>query len=216
MHPVFLHGGGGDVDVDAADGSVFVLDGIDGVDALEDVLDGVVHRVFAGFDGQPLVAHVLQGDDFVSHFLLRQLLARYVAVLPVVGAVDAAVDAVVGQIQRREHDDAVAVELLLDLPGQRGDLRLHLGVFIGQQHGGFAVGKPLALARLVEDGADEGHVVLVQVGVGECVLDLLMVDELLRLHGLYVVHGSCSPFFRVSAASPSGNDLWSPRAMVTR
>ena len=109
------------------------------------------------------------------------------------------------------HDDESAYAF-----GQGGDFRLHLRVFVGQQHGGLAVGKPLALAGFIEDGADEGPVVLVLVGIGEGLLNFLVVDELLGLQGFGVVHGSCSPFFRVSAASPSGNDLWSPRAMVTR
>ena len=117
--PVVLHGGGGDVHVDAADGAVFVVDAVDGVDAVEDVLDGVVDRVLARFHGQTLVAHILQGDDLAGRLSSWVSFLRVMCLFfSVIGAVDAAVDAVIGQIQRREHDDAVAVELVLDAVGQ--------------------------------------------------------------------------------------------------
>lgn len=63
---------------------------VDGVDAFEDVLDRIVHRILAGFDGQTLVAHVLEGAHLRSDLFLGQLLAGDVLVLGVVWAVDAA------------------------------------------------------------------------------------------------------------------------------
>ncbi len=51
QHAVLVHRGGGDVHVHAADGTVFVLDGVDGLHAFQDVLDGVALGVFAGLDG---------------------------------------------------------------------------------------------------------------------------------------------------------------------
>ena len=48
---VVFDGGGGDVDVDPADGAVFVLDGVDGLNTFEDVLNRVVDRVLARLDG---------------------------------------------------------------------------------------------------------------------------------------------------------------------
>ena len=68
--PVVFHGGGGNVDVDAADRAVFMLDGINGVDTFEDVFDRVIDRVFTGFDGKALVSHILQGGHLADDVLL--------------------------------------------------------------------------------------------------------------------------------------------------
>ena len=164
---VVLDGGGGDVDVDAADGAVLVLDVVDGLDGLEDVLDGVVDGILAAFDGESLVSHVLKGNDLAPDLVLGELLARDVLVLHVVGAVDAAVDAVVGEVERREHDDAVAVEVLLDLLGEGVDFGVLLGDVAVEEDGGLAVGESLAETCLVQDFVDERLVVAVLLGVVE-------------------------------------------------
>lgn len=92
-----------DVDVDAANGAVFVLDRINRLDGVKDVFDRVVLRVFARFKKQALVAKVLQRNHLTLDFLHRELLAHDVLVLGVIRAVSAAVDAVVGKIQRRKR-----------------------------------------------------------------------------------------------------------------
>ena len=176
---VVLHGGGGDVHVHPADGAVFVFDGVDGVDAVQHILNGAVDRVLAGLDGQALVAHVLQGDDLLFHLFLGQLFPGDVLVLLMVGTVQAAVDAVVGQIQRREDDNAVAVEILFDLLGQGVQLLNLLGDVAGQQHRGLPVGQALALPGLVQNLVDQLQVVLVLVGIGQGVQDFLVVDKFL-------------------------------------
>ena len=147
------------------------------MDAFEDVLDRIVHRILAGFDGQALVAHILQRAHFRSDLFLGQFLAGDVLVLGVVWAVNAAIDAVVGQVQRREHDDAVAVEVLLDLLSQRHDLGVFLRIVAGQEHGSFSVGQALAQLGLFEDLIDEGEIVFVGVGISQRIQDFLMVDE---------------------------------------
>ena len=176
---VVLHGGGGDVHVHPADGPVFMLDGVDGVDAVQHVLDGAVHRVLAGLDGQALVAHVLQGDDLFLHLFLGQLLPGDVLVLHVIGTVQAPVDAVVGEVQGGEDHNAVAVEVLFNLLGQSVQLLDFLRDLAGQQHRGLPVGQALALPGLVQNLVDELHVLLVLVGVGQGVQDFLVVDEFL-------------------------------------
>jgi len=123
------------------------------------------------------VTHVFQGAHFGSDFFLGQLLAGDVLVLGVVWAVNAAIDAVVGQVQRREHDDAVAVEVLLDLLSQRHDLGVFLRIVAGQEHGSFSVGQALAQLGLFEDLIDEGEIVFVGVGISQRIQDFLMVDE---------------------------------------
>ncbi len=168
---------------------------VDGVDAIEDVLNGVVHRVLAGLDGQPLVAHVLQRDDLGPHLLLRQLAPGDVLVFQVIGTVQAAVDAVVGQVQRREHHDAVAVEGQLDLLGDLVHPLDLLRDLAGQQHRGLPVGQARAGAavallhgaRLLQDLVDQLNVVLVRLGVCQRLADLRVVDELLGLEGFGIV-----------------------------
>ena len=168
-----LHRGGGDVDVDAPDVAVFVVDAVDGPDAVQDVLDGVVDRVLARFDGQPFVPHVLQRDDLAPDLLLRQLLARDGLVRRVVGAVEAAVDAVVGEVERREDHDAVPVERQLDLLRDLVHPRHLVRQLAGQEHGGLPVGEAAALtasrgparARLLQELVDQADVLLVAVRV---------------------------------------------------
>ena len=190
-----FHRGGGDVDVDSADVAVLVVHAVDGVDALEDVLDGVVHRVLAGLDGQALVAHVLQRDHLGADLVLGQLAAGDVPVLHVIGTVHATVHAVVGQVQRREDHDAVAVEGQLDLLGDLVHALDLLRDLAGQQHRGLPVGQARAgaavaalhRARLLQDLVDQLHVVLVRLGVLQRGADLLVVDELLRPQGFGIV-----------------------------
>ena len=47
-----------------------MLDGIDGLDALQHILDGTVHRILAGFQSQALVSHILEGNDLPPDILL--------------------------------------------------------------------------------------------------------------------------------------------------
>ena len=100
-----------------------MVDGIDGLDGFEDVFDRIVDRIFSRFDGQSLVSQILQGDDFPDGFpLVSAFFSEYVRFDCVIRTVGAAVDAVVGEIERCEHDDAVAVEILFDLLCQSVDL----------------------------------------------------------------------------------------------
>ena len=201
---VVLHGRRGDVHVHAADGAVLVVDGVNRFDALEDVLDGVVLRVLSRLDRQALVAHVLQRDDLLPDLLLRQLAARDGSVLHVIRTVHAAVYAVVGQVQRRKDDDAVAVERLLDLTRDLVDLLHLLRDLAGQQHARLPMGQAragaaggrLPRARLFKDRVNQRFVVLVRLGVGQRLADLAVVNKFLRMQGPGIVacHGSL-PFF---------------------
>ena len=94
------------------------------------------------------MAHILQSDDFFSDFFLGQFLPGDVFVLMVVWTVNTAVDTVIGQIQRCEHDDTVAVEVLFDLFRQAADFFGDFFVFAGQQHRGLSVADAFAQAAL--------------------------------------------------------------------
>ena len=175
---VILHGSRRDVDVDPADSAVLVLDAVNGPDALQDVFDGVFYRMLPGFDGQPFVAHVLQRDDLRPDLLLGQLLSRDVLILTVIRTVDASVHAVIGQIQGREHDDPVAVKMLLDLFAQIKDLLYDRGILAFQQRCRLLVGQPLVLTALLQDLLHQFQIVLVLLGIGQRRPDLRIVDEL--------------------------------------
>ena len=178
---------GGDVHVHAADGAVFVLGAVDGLEAFQDVAQGVVGRILSCLDGQAFVAHVLQGDNLGANLLLRELAARNVAVLRVVGAVKTPVHAVVGKIERREQHNAVAVIGLLDVAGELADLGVHLRILAGQKHRGLAVserrtvvvGRRQVCPGLFQDGTRQSGVVPMHGGIGQGVEDFLVVDEII-------------------------------------
>ena len=70
--------------------------------------------MLASLQRQTLVAHILQGDNLAAYLLLRELTARYGSILSVVGAIYAAINAVVREIEGRKHNYAVAIDALLE------------------------------------------------------------------------------------------------------
>ena len=94
--PVVLNRGGGDIDIHTANGSIFMLYGINGINTFQYVFDGIPHRIFPRLNSQTFMAHVLKSNHFLCHFLLRQFFAGDVFVLSVVRTVGTAIDTVVG------------------------------------------------------------------------------------------------------------------------
>ena len=140
-----------DVDVDTADGAVFVLDTVDGLNGFQIVVHRISHRILTGFQCETLVSHVLKCDDFSADILLRELFPWNVFVFCVVRTVGTAVDAVVGQIKRCKHHDAVSVEIFLDLFCQFVDLLIFFLDGTGKKYGCFPVGEPFSFLRLFDD-----------------------------------------------------------------
>ena len=141
-----------------------------------------MHRVFPRLDGQPLVAHSLQGNDLGADFLLGQLLPGDGLVLPVIGAVGAAVDAVVGKVKWCEEHDAVAIESLLDFLGNLIH-PLNAGrLLASQKHRRLPMGKPPAMAprplfhrtSLFQYLINQGIIVLIVLPIGQSSKYLLM------------------------------------------
>ena len=87
-----------DIDIDAADAVPAFADAVDGLDTVDDVFQRVVARVLTGFDGEALVPDADQRADLFLNLLLGKLPTGDRAVLGVVRAIGASVDAVVGQI----------------------------------------------------------------------------------------------------------------------
>ena len=177
---VVFHGGGGDVHIDPADRPVFMFDGVDRFDAFQHVLDGIVDRVFPHFQCQTLVTHVLKGDHFRADLLLRQFFTGDVLILIMIGTVQAAVDAIVGEVQRREHDDPVAVDLLFDPFCQGKDPFVFLRQFAVQQHQCLPVSQPFALLGFGDDAVDIFLILFLRFREGEGIQNFLMADEFFR------------------------------------
>ena len=174
-HAVLIDRGRRDVHVDASDGAISVLDGVDRLHALEYVLDGAHDGILPRFDGEALVTHVLQGDDLLANLVLGELAASYVTVLGVVGAIQASVDAVVREIERGKEHDAVAVVGKLDLTGESLDPLIDLWDVTGKEHGRIAMREHAAVVArgvevglcLVKDLVNEPQVMLMLIREGK-------------------------------------------------
>ena len=111
------------------------------------------------------MSHILKRDNLSLNLFLSQLFAADVLVLKVVGAVNAAVYAVVRKVERREHYNTVAVKVLFNLLGKGVNFLDFFLVIAGKKHACLAVGNALAELCLFDNFIDKGEVVLVFVGV---------------------------------------------------
>ena len=105
-----------------------------------------------------------------------------------VRAVGASVDAVVGQVERREHHDAVAVEIFLDLFRQLVDLLILIFERTGEKDGSLPVGESFSLLRFLDDRVDQFDIFLVLVCIGKCLEDFLVVDKIVCAFRIYIIH----------------------------
>ena len=185
---VVLYGCRRDVHIHTTYGSVPVLYAVDGTDALKDILNGVLQRMFTCLKGEALVSHILQGNHLGTDFVLGQFLATYALVLCVIRAIDTAIDAVVGEIQRREHNYAVAIEAVLYLICQGIYLLHYSGIVALKQQSRLAMGYALAGTRLVEYTVDEFKVTAVLTSILHCRVYLTITDELRCYCRFRIVH----------------------------
>ena len=179
---IIFHRSSCNIDIYPADGAILMLDIVNGVDGFQHIFDRIVDRILPQLDGKALVSHILQGDYFLADFVLSQLLAADMLIFQMIRAVQAAIDAVVGKVQRRKQHNAVAVVVFLDLPCQVINLLQLFLVVAGQEHGGLPVGKPLAKLRLGNNGINYLHIVLVLIGILQGCLYFLVGDKFLCLH----------------------------------
>ena len=92
---VILYRCGGNVHVYPSDGSVFVMNTVNGLNGLQDVFNRVVLRIFSGFQSQTLMPHILQGNHFPGDFFLGKFLAVDGLVLAMIRTIYTTVYAVV-------------------------------------------------------------------------------------------------------------------------
>lgn len=134
--------------------------------------------MLAGFQCQTFMSHVLQGNYFLPDFFLREFLAGNRLVLGMIGAVGATVHAMVRQIKRSEHHDAVAVKLLFDFFGEMEDTLRQVRLVAFQQECRFAVGQSFAEGGFFDKLLNQGTVVLIVLGIIQRIQNLVVVDKL--------------------------------------
>ena len=113
----------------------------------------------------------------------------YGLVFGVIGAIDTSVDAIVGQIERSEHDDAVAVEFLFDFLGKFKGLFVELPVVTFKQESRFTMGESLAQGGLFKNLLYKLFVVLMLTGIMDSVVDFVVADKFFCFVGKWVIHG---------------------------
>ena len=145
---VVLHRSGRNVHVYAAYRPILMAYRVDGLDGFQYIFYRTHLRVLARLQGQPLVSHVLQGNHFAAYLLLCQSASGDMPVLCMVGAIYAPIRAVVREIQRGKHHDAVAIDALLQSSGNAIHTLLYLLVAHFDEQGRFAVCDSLALFSL--------------------------------------------------------------------
>ena len=129
--------------------------------------------------------HVLQSNHFLLYFFLGEFLSRNAFVLVVIRAVHTLVDAIVRQIKRRKHHNAVAVKRLLNVVGKRKHFLGQLGNVTREQHACLAVRQSGALRasaglfrrRFFKYAFNQRAVVFVLLGVFECCQHLRIVNK---------------------------------------
>ena len=194
--PVVLHCGRRYIYIYTPYCTVLVLDAVYRVYTLQDVLDRIHLRILTGLNGQSLVTHILQCYDLPSHLFLGELLSGYMLILDVIRTIHTPIYTVVGQIQRREHNYSVAVEVLLDLLRQIIYLIYLVRHLTRKKHGCLPVGKPLPELCLLYDTVDKLLIVLVLIRIVQRLTDLAIIYEVLCLHGSHIIH-FLSAFFLV-------------------
>ena len=75
--------------------AVFMVNGVNRINALNNVLYRVINGILARLKRKALMAHVLKGNYFVPNLLLGEFFPCDVLVLQVVRTVNAAVDAII-------------------------------------------------------------------------------------------------------------------------
>ena len=87
--------GCGNIDINAANGAVFVFDAVNSFDAFQNIIQWIIYRVFTCFQSQALMSHILKCDNFAADFILSEFFSGDVFVYTVIRAINAAVNTVV-------------------------------------------------------------------------------------------------------------------------
>ena len=184
-----------DIYVNSSDITILMVNAVDRLDALEDILDRIVLRILTCLDRQSLMTHILKCDNFLTDLFLSKLLSRDRLILCMIRAVQASVDAVIREIQRREKHYSVSVVCLLDLFSDLEHLLDAFRIFTGQQHRRLPVGQSRSVLRclkitrasLLKDRIDQFEIILICFGICQSFLDFFIIDKLVGNQRLRVI-----------------------------
>ena len=161
--------------------------------------------VLAEDDNQAFMADFPGQDfDFFADFVLRQHPARHVVVMAAKAAISAVIDADRAEVERRERDDAVVINVALDFSARDFHFAPEFRVLDMQQHGGFRRVEPrdgfcffdnLAHTRRIRRAMRR-----------ERLLDFDVIDEVFAIEQiffeLFAFDALLQPILRVHGGSP--------------
>ena len=93
---VIFYGSSRNVYVYAADSAVFMLNGINSLNAVQNIFNRIVYRILASLQRQTLMAHILQCDNLGTHLVLRKLFTSDMLISCMVRTIYAVIDTIVG------------------------------------------------------------------------------------------------------------------------
>ena len=184
----------GRIDVHAADLAPPLLGGIDQARGVRNEV-GVILRALAIDQNQALVAQVLQRLHLAHQLLVGERVAHRARERPAEPAILAVVAAIVAHIERREEDDAVAVDLALQRTRGLENLFHQLQALRAKQHRRLLNGQRLLAQAL---GNDSAHGLRVFLQTGDHRLQFRVIDKVRRVGGqcgVHVIH-RCLSFAR--------------------
>ena len=157
------------------------------------------------------MSHVLKCQNLGANLVLCQLLSGDMLIFCMIRTVNTAIDAIIGQIERRKNDNAVAIKCQLDFLRDFVYFLNLIWIFTGEQYRGFPMGESCTVIAgfgflgtgFVQNFINECVVVFVFFCIGQGCTDFLVADKLLCLERLGII--SCHHIFTPSC-------LLSPRS----
>ena len=92
---VIFYGSSRNVYVYAADSAVFMLNGINSLNAVQNIFNRIVYRILASLQRQAFMAHILQRDNLVAYLVLRQLFTSDMLISCMVRTIYAVIDTII-------------------------------------------------------------------------------------------------------------------------
>ena len=201
---VILNSRCSDIHINPADSSVFVLDRINRFDTVKDIFNGIIYRIFAGFQGKTFMSHILQSNNLIADFLLCEFFTGNRAILHMIRTVNTAVYAVIGKIKRSKHHNTVTVKFTFDLHGKLKYLFVFIFQSTIQKQQSFTVVQTFAIFGFGNDLTDQSCITFVFLCEFESCLNLAVVNEIHSVGGHYIVHDRNLCFLCILFSGESG------------
>ena len=144
-----------------------MLDRIDRLDTFKYIFDRIVDRILPCFERKAFVSHILKRDYFTFDILLRQFFTRNVFIFEMIRAIYTAVNTIVGQIERRKHNDASAVEFFFDLTCQLEHFLIEVIKLTFKKYSCFAMRNAFAFSCFFDDRFDQFTIRFIFLRIGD-------------------------------------------------